>query len=86
MRVPARRPHECGLYSTQVVCSGMNKLSIMCLKACQDSLVAMDADSERPIENLTSSTLDSTRDVFCATRKFGLFSSFEACFQHFKCI
>jgi hypothetical protein len=83
---PAHRPHERGLYNTQVVWSGLIKLSIMCLKVCQDSLVAMDADCERPIENLTSSTLDSTRVVFCATRKFGLFSSSEACFQHFKCI
>jgi len=83
---PAHRPHERGLYNTQVVWSGLIKLSIMCLKVCQDSLVAMDADCERPIENLTSSTLDSTRVVFCATRKFGLFSSSEARFQHLKCI
>ena len=66
---PAHRPHERGLYNTQVVWSGLIKLSIMCLKACQDSFVAMDAHSERPIEILTSSTLFPHSVVFlqCAS-------------------
>ena len=83
---PAHRPHERGLYNTQVVWSGLIKLSIMCLKVCQDSLVAMDAHSERPIEILTSSTLFPHSVVFFTMRKFGLFSSSKECFQHFKCI
>ena len=41
--VPTRRPHERGLYNTQVVWSGLIKVSVMCLKACQDSLIPMDA-------------------------------------------
>ena len=61
---PARRPHERRLYNTQVVWSGLIKLSNMCLKACQDSLVAMDAHSERPIEFFTSSRHTDTVSFF----------------------
>ena len=67
---------------SQAVLTWLINLSIKCLKVYKHSLVAMGAHSERPIEILTSA---KSVDRW-TTRKFGLFSSSEASFQHCKCI
>ena len=71
---------------SQAVLSVLFELSIMFLKACKVSLVAIGAHSERRIEILTSSTLGSVKTISLTTRKFGPFSSFETCLEHCKCI
>ena len=71
---------------SQAVLTELDHLSTMCLKVYNYSIVAMGAHSERPCEILTSSTRRDVETIFQVSRKFGLFSSSEACFKHYKCI
>jgi len=64
---------------SQAVLSELYNLPIMCLKVGKVSLVAIGTPSERPIEIWTSSTRGSVKTIILTTRKFGLFSSSEAC-------
>ena len=71
---------------SQAVPSELDNLSIMCLKVYNYSLVAIGAHSERLCEILTSSRRRDVKTILQVSRKFGLFSSAEACFKHYKCI
>ena len=79
-------PHLGRLYTCWSVKVELIKLSFKLIKRCSYSFVDIGSNRARRDRNSDEFDSDRRKSFYLTTREFGLFSSSEACFKHYKCI
>jgi hypothetical protein len=82
----ACQPHIGRLYTCLSVKAELINLYFKLMKPCSYSFVDIGSNRARRDRNSDEFDSDRRKLFYLTTREFGLFSSSEACFKHYKCI